>query len=512
MYIVGEKIRKSRDYCNIRNGNGTDRTSKQSFCAGVYREIYLKEIIARINLIEREQQRRKDSPLARYNKDKIHVKQMEFHRCLKRNRWVFGGNRSGKTECGAVETVWLARGIHPFRANRPNISCWVVSLSQQVQRDVAQQKILYYLDKSCIREIVMINGSRASPEFGVIDYIVIDNVFGGTSRIAFKSCEAGREKFQGASLDFVWFDEEPPRDIYEECRMRILDRNGHIFGTMTPLKGLSWVYDEIYLNCHRSEQVWYEFMEWSDNPYLDADEVRSMSEALSADMLESRRYGRFTQSSGLVYPEFSEANVIPPFDVPDSWQDEISVDPGLNNPLSCHWYAQDGDGNIYVVAEHYEAKKDVAYHAAKIKEISERLGWKHDRYGRLSVLMDSAANQRTLNGQKSVSELFCEHGITVNTRVDKGVYAGINRVKALLKPISGPPKLYIFSSCVNMLREIKGYFWGSGEIPVKRDDHAMDELRYYVSNLAERGQEKVSKTLIQRDMERLLRGLRGGKL
>lgn len=471
----------------------------------------MQEIIDRIHVIESEQRRRKSSPLARYNKNKVHHKQMAFHRCLKRNRWVFGGNRSGKTECGAVETVWLARGIHPFRPNKPNVSCWVVSLSQQVQRDVAQQKILYYLDKSWIRDIVMESGSKSSPEFGVIDCIVIDNVFGGTSRIAFKSCEAGREKFQGASLDFVWFDEEPPQPIYEECRMRVLDRNGHVFGTMTPLKGLTWVYDEIYLNRHRSDEVWYEFMEWSDNPFLNAAEVSALTETLSAEQLESRRYGRFTQSGGLVYPEFGEANVIEPFDVPQEWQDIISVDPGLNNPLSAHWYARDFDGNVYVVAEHYEAKRDIAYHAARIKAVSEQLGWKRDRFGQLSALMDSAANQHTLNGQKSVAELFREQGITVNTRVDKGLYAGINRVKGMLKPLDGPPKLYIFRCCVNMIREIKGYFWGNGDSPVKRDDHAMDELRYYISNMYERSAPLPQKTWVQLDKERLARKLRGGK-
>ncbi len=471
----------------------------------------MQQLIQRIKQIEREEQRRKACPLARYNKGKVHAKQMAFHRCLKRNRWVFGGNRSGKTECGAVETVWLARGIHPFRPNKPDVSCWVVSLSQQVQRDVAQQKILYYLDKSWIREIVMESGSKSSPEFGVIDYIVIDNVFGGVSKIAFKSCEAGREKFQGTSLDFVWFDEEPPQPVYEECRMRVLDRNGHVFGTMTPLKGLTWVYDEIYLNRHNSQEVWYEFMEWSDNPYLNSAEVQALSECLSSEQLESRRYGRFTQSNGLVYPEFGDANVVEPFDVPCEWQDEISIDPGLNNPLSAHWYARDFDGSVYVIAEHYEAKRDVAYHAQKIKEICDRLCWKRDRFGRLSVLMDSAANQHTLNGQRSVAELFAEQGVTVNTRVDKGLYTGINRVKSLLKPLSGPPKLYIFSSCVNMLREIKGYFWGSGDAPVKRDDHAMDDLRYYVCNAYERYVDPPAKTWVQLDKERLMRQMRGGK-
>ena len=472
----------------------------------------MKEILQRIKAIEQEERRRKRNPLVKYNRDKVHEKQMAFHRCLKRNRWVFGGNRSGKTECGAVETVWLARGIHPFRQNRDNVNCWVVSLSQQVQREVAQQKVLYYLDKSWIDQIVMASGSKSSPEYGVIDYIVIHNALGGKSKIGFKSCEAGREKFQGTSLDFVWFDEEPPQDIYEECRMRILDREGHVFGTMTPLKGLTWVYDEIYLNAHNSPDVWCEFMEWSDNPYLSQKEVQQMTESMSAEMLESRRYGRFTSGSGLVYPEFSEANVIEPFDVPPDWQDAISIDPGLNNPLSCHWYARDFDGNVYVIAEHYEAKRDVAYHAAKIKEICAVLNWKKDKFGNVSALMDSAANQRTLNGQRSVAELFYDHGITVNTRVNKSLYTGINKVKAMLKPLNSPPRLYIFSCCVNMIREIKGYFWGNGDAPVKRDDHAMDELRYYVCSLCEVASEKPQKTVIQLDKERLAKRLRRGGL
>ncbi len=468
-----------------------------------------REIVERIKMIEGEQERRALSPLARYNKGKVHLKQMAFHRCLKRNRWVFGGNRSGKTECGAVETIWLARGIHPFRRNRADIRCWVVSVSQQVQREVAQQKILHYLDRSWIADVVMQSGSKSSPDYGIIDTLHIHNVFGGVSTITFKSCESGRDKFQGASLDFVWFDEEPPRDIYEECRMRILDRQGHIFATMTPLNGLNWVYDEIYMNRHRSDEVWCEFMEWSDNPYLSAEEIRLMSESMSADALESRRYGRFTSVGGLVYPEFSEENIVEPFDIPPSWHDCISVDPGLNNPLSAHWYARDPDGNIYVVAEHYQAKRDVAFHARRILEISERLGWVRDRFGRVAVLMDSAANQRTLSGLKSVAELFAEQGISVNTRVDKGVFAGISRVKALLRPAEGMPKLYIFANCENMIREIKGYYWGQGDSPVKRDDHAMDELRYYVSNLYERTSPRAEKSWVERDKERLIR-LRGG--
>ena len=95
----------------------------------------MSELEYKLKLVNNEiVRRRENNHLAGYNTGKvIHKKQMIFHKCKKKNRWVFGGNRTGKTECGAVETVWLARGIHPFKENKP-ISCWVVSLSRQVQR------------------------------------------------------------------------------------------------------------------------------------------------------------------------------------------------------------------------------------------------------------------------------------------------------------------------------------------------------------------------------------------
>ena len=310
------------------------------------------EKLRKIKAIETELAFRKERDLlSKYNTgEKIHHKQLAFHRCPKRNRWVFGGNRSGKTECGAVESVYFARGVHPYRENRKDVCGWVVSLSQQVQRDVAQKKILRYLRRDWIEEIVMLSGRKDSPESGVIDFIRVKNVFGGVSVIGFKSCDQGREKFQGTSLDFVWFDEEPPEDIYIECRMRVLDKKGDIFATMTPLKGLTFVYNEIFLNRKNDPEVWYEFIDWSDNPYLDAEEVQMLEGCLDEKALQSRKYGKFGASDGLVYPEFDEnVHVIPPFDLPKEWQDTISIDPGLNNPLSAHWYAVDFDDNVYVI-------------------------------------------------------------------------------------------------------------------------------------------------------------------
>ncbi|MGI6213421.1 MAG: terminase large subunit domain-containing protein [Christensenellales bacterium] len=469
----------------------------------------LKRILQEIHEIEKLQQARwAHSALSRYNKgEKVHKKQLEFHKSLCRNRWVFGGNRSGKTECGAVEACWMARGEHPYRPNRAGASGWVVSVSYEVQREVAQAKILNYLNPLWIEDIVMEKGSKGSPNSGIIDTIYIKNAFGSISKIGFKSCDQGREKFAGASLDFVWFDEEPPYDIYEECKMRVLDKKGDLFGTMTPLKGLSWVYDEIYLNKHADREIFTLTMEWADNPFLDKEEIEQLSRAMSGESLESRRYGRFSASQGLVYPEFEPGvHVIEPFYLPPEWQSNLSIDPGLNNPLSCHFYGEDYDGNIYVVAEHYERGRDIDYHADAILKLADLLDWKRNSNGMLEALIDSAAGQRTLAASKSVVELFFERGIAVNPRVNKELFSGIATVRRYFA--ARPAKIFIFKTCPNMIREIKSYWWDKGDCPIKRDDHAMDELRYYLMSRPENQPKKPAQTLQARYKDKLIKAAR----
>ncbi|MFA6860701.1 MAG: terminase family protein [Clostridia bacterium] len=467
----------------------------------------LVEILAEI------MRREKNNHLKRYNSGEIiHCKQLEFHKCTKRNRWVFGGNRSGKTECGAVEVVWFARGIHPFKSNKSSCSIWVVSLSQQVQRDVAQNKILHYLNPQWIQEVVMLTGKKGFPESGVIDYILVKTVQGEISKIGFKTCDQGREKFQGTSLDYVWFDEEPPYDIYTECRMRVLDKCGEIFGTMTPLKGLTWVYDVIYLNKFDDPEVWHEHMSWEDNPFLNSSEIESLKNSMSEEELESRKEGKFIANGGLVYSEFdSQIHVIEPFDVPKEWYSSISIDPGLNNPLSAHWYAVDYDSNIFVIAEHFEKGKPVAYHASQIKAICNRLGWHCSSNGMIECLIDSAADQHTLASEKSVTELFYDNGILASTRVNKDLFSGIQRVKSYLKNANGKARLFIFKTCVNLIREIKSYWWGNGDNPIKKDDHALDELRYFVMSRPDTPFVKETKSEIQKHKERLFRELKNNK-
>ncbi len=72
-----------------------------------------EDILRRIAEIDAElKRRRQKSKIELYNSGRTkHKKQMAFHKCRKRNRWVFGGNRSGKTECGAENSELSAKEL-----------------------------------------------------------------------------------------------------------------------------------------------------------------------------------------------------------------------------------------------------------------------------------------------------------------------------------------------------------------------------------------------------------------
>ena len=74
-----------------------------------------------------------------------------------------------------------------------------------------------------------------------VDGVLIQHCSGGQSSLGFKTYEAGRPKWQGETLDFVWFDEEPPIDVYMEGLTRVSATGGMVYTTFTPLLGMSAV-------------------------------------------------------------------------------------------------------------------------------------------------------------------------------------------------------------------------------------------------------------------------------
>lgn len=385
------------------------------------------EVIKLYNEIQELQEiidkRVKENRLELYNVgDKIHKKQIAFHQSDKRIKAFFGGNRVGKTVAGAVEAVCHALGYSRFRKIEPS-SGWVVSLSGDVQKEVAQKEILKWLPKKEISNIIVRHGRKDDLEGSLIEKIVLKN----GKYIGFKTCEQGRESFQGASLGWVWFDEEPPLDVYQECRMRILDTKGDMWFTMTPLKGLTWIYNLIYLNERNDPNVDYWMAEWEDNPWLSSDEIKELESTMTEEEREARQYGRFTSLCGFAFPELRKDIHIKPIEaIPEWYYRYVALDYGFDS-LAVLWIWVDKFGNARV----YRAlrKKNLIIKDAA-KEILKFTG--NERIEAFYAPPDLW--KRRQDTGKSGAEIFYENGITL-TRTSNNREHGWLNVHEWLAPI-----------------------------------------------------------------------------
>jgi len=222
-----------------------------------------------------------------------------------------------------------------------------------------------------------------------------------------------------------------------------------------------------------------------DNPY-NAPEYRETLARLTGVLGERLRDGLWKQATGAVYGNFDDRiHVIDPFEIPEDWQRFRCIDFGYTNPFVCQWWAQDGDGRLYLYREIYMSQRTVRRHAIQINELSEG-----ERI--VTTIADHDAEDRATLG---------ENGIYTRAAT-KDVSRGIQKVEERLKPAGdGKPRLFIMRGALVevdqrmveqrkptcTLEEIPAYVWPkdvSGravkEQPVKENDHGVDDIRYMV--------------------------------
>jgi phage terminase large subunit-like protein len=159
------------------------------------------------------------------------------------------GNQLGKTYSGAAEAAMHLTGSYPAwwtgRRFDKAIRMWAGSVTSEVTRDNVQRNLLGppnnreawgegLLPGDSIERHVMKMGVPDS-----VDTITVHHSTGGLSSLGFKSYDQGRQKWQGDTLDVVWFDEEPPMDVYMEGLTRTNATGGFVYMTFTPLLGMS---------------------------------------------------------------------------------------------------------------------------------------------------------------------------------------------------------------------------------------------------------------------------------
>jgi phage terminase large subunit-like protein len=70
--------------------------------------------------------------------------------------------------------------------------------------------------------------------------------FANGSWIQCMTYEMDLDKFGGAAMHFIGYDEPPPKDIRTECLYRLADFGGFEMFAMTPLMGIGWIYRDIF--------------------------------------------------------------------------------------------------------------------------------------------------------------------------------------------------------------------------------------------------------------------------
>lgn len=268
-----------------------------------------------------------------------HDKQKEATKSDKRIRALLWGNRVGKTEWGAHETARFAQLEHPFKVLLAPFEIWCCCPSFDVQEDTTQKKLMAmlspaeiedknYLRKEIIRTITMKNGVK----------------------IKFMSYEQGREKFQGTGKRLIWFDEEPPKDIWDEALARVeAGQQLDVILTMTPIKGMTWVYDNLYCNTSDPD-LFVSQASWSDNPFLTEEQITGLTRRYSVEALKVRRDGKFMRRVGLVCAWFQRDVHIRHYDGLDrSWTWYEALDGGWSDPTAWLLIGVDNDNNVHIV-------------------------------------------------------------------------------------------------------------------------------------------------------------------
>lgn len=300
------------------------------------KQLSRQDKIELLNMMAEKDRRLKDDPL-KYAKQ--HPKQKDATAAMQAIRALFWGNRVGKTEWGAQEVASYALNRHKYRRVGEPVEIWCTCPSFDAQEETTQKKLLTYIPEKEIKHVDYLRGR-------IVKKMVLKN---GTI-ISFKSYEQGREKFQGAGKRLIWFDEEPPKDIWEECFVRVeagvqLD----VLLTMTAIKGMTWVYDEIYLGTG-NQDLYVSEAGWDDNPWLTEPQKDQMARGLSAQALKVRREGKFVKRVGLVCAWWDRTLHVQHYgELDKSWTWYETFDGGFSDPAAWLLIGVDNDNNVHVV-------------------------------------------------------------------------------------------------------------------------------------------------------------------
>lgn len=432
--------------------------------------------------MEEKAKRKSQNRIADYSPYK---KQKEFHAAGAhfRERVLMAGNQLGKTYSAASEIAYHLTGEYPFwwegyRFDRP--TNWLAGSESGELTKKGVQRLLFGRDiKNGLGEgqipakaIISYAAGRGVPD--LIDSAKIRHKSGGVSTIALKSYEQGRGKWQADTVDGVWFDEEPPLDIYTEGLTRTNVVMGLIILTMTPLLGMT---DTVmrFMGEGKSPGTHLTSMTIDDAEHYTPEQRAEIIASYPAHEREARTKGTPMLGSGRIFPIPEEAISVAPFEIPKHWPQIGGLDFGWDHPFAGVKLAWDRDHDIVYVTKTYRIREQTpVIHSAALKPWGDWLpwSWPHDGLQHDKGSGEELAKQYATQGLNMLPEraTFTDGG--------NGVEAGIMEMLERMKTT----RLKVFSTETEWFEEFRMYHRKEGKIVKERDD-LLSATRYAIMML-----------------------------
>lgn len=417
-------------------------------------------------------------------------RQEAFHADPRPRRWYCAGYGSGKTTASVWEAFCNAIIHHP---GYTGIVCaptfpllwqgWVAEWKRQIPsacyriREGSDARIWVYGPGGQVSEILLRSTlNAASLEAVNAAWAVFD--------------EATRER-----------DPEPYRVLLGRLRRGNPGHQRGLVLTGPPMTRRHWTATEFGAGTDATHEgdamAWHDALQavirarTRDNPHLPESyerEIRARSgatKAWCAQWLDAM----FGSIEGQVYEAFSrDVHVLPHASlVGRVWRSVICpVDWGWSNPGAMLVLCEDGHGDLYVTHEEYHRGKTVTDTPDGWVPIGVRLVKEH-RVKSFHCDPSSPGHMETLARGLRVAKVS-----RLVLPADNDTGEGIRRVSARLEwaaaredpLVIGRPALYVSDRCHNTIAEFEGYArrrerdGAISEAPEKRNDHAMDALRY----------------------------------
>jgi phage terminase large subunit-like protein len=422
------------------------------------------------DLLTEKERRRNRNRLPAY---RPYAKQAAFHQAgaVSRERLFMAGNQLGKTMAGAAELAMHLTGRYPKwwrgrRFDRP-IAALAGSETAELTRQGVQRLLLgppadeRQWGTGLVPGDDIVEWTRRRGVADAVDTIVVRHVSGGNSTALLKSYDQGRAKWQADTVHVVWFDEEPPLDVYSEGVTRTNATRGLVYLTFTPLLGVSAVVHRFLYQESPDRSV--TVMAIDEALHYSAEDRARIVAAYPEHEREARARGAPALGSGRVFPVAEERIVCDPFAIPPHYAQIIGIDFGWDHPFAAVRCAWDRDGDVfYVVGSYREAQTTPPIHAAAIRPwgVWIPVAWPHDGY------------QHDKGSGDQLSALYRGHGLNMlaehatHEEGGHGIEAGV--LDMLERMQTG--RFKVFRGLEDWLQEFRLYHRDKGIIVKERDD------------------------------------------